>query len=144
LFDHRFHAMRNAMAMMNPMLFWVQLSKEWQKHWAEAFGANAPDFTAAFQNATRNPMPVMNPMQFWMQAGGAWEKQGADMMTWWNKLPDFLAAYQNATMNSAPAMSPMQFWMQLAGQWQKAWTDQMGRKPNTPSGHDGGSSPFAL
>ena len=128
------------------MLFWVELAKQWQKHWAAAFGANAPDFAAAFQNATRNPMPVMNPMQFWMQAAGEWEKHGADAITRWHKLPDFLAAYQNATMNPMPAMNPMQFWMQLAGQWQKAWTDEMvsWSKANKPSGHHGGSSPLAL
>jgi hypothetical protein len=134
------------MAMMNPMLFWVQMAKEWQKHCEKSFGANAPDFAAAFQNATRNPMPVMNPMQFWIQAGGAWQKHGAGMMTWWDKWPDFLAAYQNATMNPMPAMNPMQFWMQLADQWQKAWTDEMASrdKANRPSGHHGGSSPLAL
>ena len=134
------------MTMMNPMLLWVELAKQWQKHWAEAFGANALDFAAAFQNATRNPMPVMNPMQFWIQAAGEWEKHGADAITRWDKLPDFLAAYQNATMNPMPAMNPMQFWMQLAGQWQKAWTDEMASlgKANKPSGHHGGSSPLAL
>jgi hypothetical protein len=64
------------MAMMNPMLFWVQMAKEWQKHWAEAFGSNAPAFAAAFQNATRNPMPVMNPTQFWIQAAGSGRNTG--------------------------------------------------------------------
>src|SRR6516164_10972008 len=81
------NATRNPMAMMNPMLLWVELAKQWQKHWAEAFGANAPDFAAAFQNATRNPM---NPMQFWIQAAAEWEKHGADAITRWDKLPDFL------------------------------------------------------